>query len=298
MHWKKLGLVFSPKGDLWWRQSYADCPTPEMVDSETIRIYYGTRCKKNISRIGCVDVSAKDPTKIVRDHEKIILNKGINGCFDDAGVHPSSILNLGELKLLYYFGFENCVKVPYRILSGACFSRKFPIFKRVRKYPFLDRSDGGLYVRSTPFLMLEGYKIRLWYISGGKWISDGKLKPTYTVYHNYFNELYRKPIKCLKLDKPDEFGIARPWIMKKKHLYMMVYSIRTVSKGYRLGYAESRDGIKWIRRDGKLNLDVSKKGWDSEMMCFPSVIKCKYGTYLFYNGNDYGKEGFGCAELL
>ena len=77
----------------------------------------------------------------------------------------------------------------------------------------------------------------------------------------------------------------------------MFFCSSTKTKGYRLAYAESTNGINWTRDDNKLNLDVSSTGWDSQMMGYPGYIKTIHGTYLFYNGNDYGKEGFGVAVL-
>jgi hypothetical protein len=40
----------------------------------------------------------------------------------------------------------------------------------------------------------------------------------------------------------------------------------------------------------------SHEGWDSQMLCFPYVIETRSGRYLFYNGNDYGRTGFGVAR--
>jgi hypothetical protein len=77
----------------------------------------------------------------------------------------------------------------------------------------------------------------------------------------------------------------------------MFYSIRTRSKGYRIGYAESADGLKWERKDREVGIDVSESGWDSEMIAYSSVQKYKDKVYMFYNGNNLGETGFGYAEL-
>ena len=37
--------------------------------------------------------------------------------------------------------------------------------------------------------------------------------------------------------------------------------------------------------------------WDSEMICYPYVFEHKDDLYMLYNGNDYGKTGFGLAVL-
>lgn len=78
----------------------------------------------------------------------------------------------------------------------------------------------------------------------------------------------------------------------------MFYSVRYVDKLYRLGYAESKDGVNWIRKDNEIGIDVSADGWDSEMICYPAVVKTNNKTFLFYNGNNNGASGFGYAELI
>ena len=46
-----------------------------------------------------------------------------------------------------------------------------------------------------------------------------------------------------------------------------------------------------------VSLLKDKTGWDSEMICYPCVVKTKEKYYMFYNGNSHGKTGFGYAEL-
>ena len=80
---------------------------------------------------------------------------------------------------------------------------------------------------------------------------------------------------------------------------MMWYSFRAQPgiPTYRIGYAESLDGIKWTRLDHLAGIDVSKEGWDSEMICYPRVFNHQDTLYMLYNGNGYGESGFGLAVL-
>ena len=64
-----------------------------------------------------------------------------------------------------------------------------------------------------------------------------------------------------------------------------------------MGYAESQDGITWVRKDELVGIDISKNGWDSEMIEYPNVITYSGKQYMFYNGNDYGATGIGLAVL-
>jgi hypothetical protein len=66
---------------------------------------------------------------------------------------------------------------------------------------------------------------------------------------------------------------------------------------YRIGYAESADGLQWERRDGEAGLDVSASGWDSEMVGYPCVFDHRGRRYMLYNGNGFGETGIGLAIL-
>ncbi len=84
----------------------------------------------------------------------------------------------------------------------------------------------------------------------------------------------------------------------------MWYSVRNGSdyrknteKSYRIGYAESVDGIKWIRKDKDVGIDVSEEGWDIEMLAYPNVYRHKNKLFMLYNGNGFGQSGFGYAVL-
>ena len=75
--------------------------------------------------------------------------------------------------------------------------------------------------------------------------------------------------------------------------YRMWFSAR--GDRYRLGYAESSDGITWTRDDSAVDLDVSSAGWDSEMMAYPFVLEHAGRLVMLYNGNGYGRSGVGYA---
>jgi len=67
--------------------------------------------------------------------------------------------------------------------------------------------------------------------------------------------------------------------------------------GYKMGYAESKDGFKFQRMDEKAGIEFSSTGWDSEMICYPNVFKHNGEIYMLYCGNGYGRTGFGYAIL-
>jgi hypothetical protein len=73
----------------------------------------------------------------------------------------------------------------------------------------------------------------------------------------------------------------------------MWYSHR--GQSYRVGYAESANGIEWERKDTHSGIDVSESGWDSEMIAYPYVFEHEGTHYMLYNGDGYGRTGIGLA---
>ena len=55
---------------------------------------------------------------------------------------------------------------------------------------------------------------------------------------------------------------------------------------------------EWQRDDGQAGIDVSPGAWDGDMMCYPHVFECDGSIFLLYNGNEFGKFGFGIAKLI
>ena len=77
----------------------------------------------------------------------------------------------------------------------------------------------------------------------------------------------------------------------------MWYSIRSRSRPYRIGYAESADGLVGIGKIIEPGSSLSEMGWDSEMVAYPAVIDVNGQRLMFYNGNRHGATGFGVAVL-
>ena len=304
MKWKKKGLIYAPTGDLPWAKSHAMIPTPDLISHQIIRLYI-TCCDENgIGRVGYIEVDADNPSKIIKIAEKPVLDIGVPGTFDENGVLQCSILNMPNgQKYLYYVGFELGTKIRYRLLSGLAISTDGGnTFTRVKKTPVLERSDKELYFRGGPFIILDNNIFKLWYVAGSEWAAiEGKEMPIYDIRYQESKDGIHwddQGTVCIKIGHDDEHGFGRPYVIKDEDKYRMFYSVRRRSfAAYRMGYGESPDGIHWVRKDHELGLDVSASGWDSDAIMYAAVIDAGGETYLFYNGNDFGKEGFGYAVL-
>ncbi len=297
-----MGLIYAPDGSRPWAKSHAMFPTPLDMGDDRLRIYVAFVDENMVGRICYVDVDARDPARILEVSEEPVLDVGEPGAFDDNGVNPFSVVRAGDEVRLYYIGYQLGVNIRYLLFSGLAISLDGGTsFKRHARVPVLDRSDSELLLRSAPHVAAGGPPWRMWYVAGDRHISaGGTTRPTYNVRYIESEDGLRWPTEgavAIDLQNDDEYGLARPFVTAWNGLYRMFYSVRSHERGYRMGYAVSTDGRTWVRRDEEAGIDISPRGWDSEMIYGASVVRNEHGIFMFYNGNDYGRTGFGYAIL-
>ncbi|HXG82931.1 MAG TPA: hypothetical protein VNI84_02795 [Pyrinomonadaceae bacterium] len=301
MKWRKQGLIYAPQGDLWWAKSYATIPTVDVLDDRILRIYFASLDENRFGRIGYVDLDAENPSRILYESPEPILDLGEPGAFDDSGVNPSCVIKVGDEKYLYYIGWQRCERVPYMLFAGLATSIGDDRFVRRLQVPVLDRTDAEPFTRSATSIIFENGIFKNWYVSAFDWIVVDSVKyPTYVIKYATSADgivWQSRDETCINFKDDDEFGFGRPWVVRDADKYSMWYSIRSKSAPYKIGYAESSDGINWIRKDDEAGIKRSDTGWDSEMICYPCVADAGGKRYMFYNGNRHGSTGFGFATL-
>ena len=302
--WKKRGLIYCPDGSVEWQKQFAMLPTPWLISDDRLRVFVGFCDDKNVGKIGYVDVNPNNPKDVIEISKKPILDIGDDGAFDDNGVVPISIIEHENKVYLYYIGFQQGVKVPYYMFCGLAISEDGGLtFQRYSKSPILDRIDDEIYARCGVNVIKHNGVFRMWYIGSYKngWVeSQGKLRPLYIMKTCESTDgiHWTNPVQCLEYNNSDEHGFGRPYVWYEDGMFKMYYSIRTYSRGYYIGYAESQDGLQWIRMDEQAGLDLSTEGWDCQNLSYPYLFRRKDKMYMFYNGNGCGKSGFGYAEFI
>ncbi|GAB6080267.1 glycosylase [Hydrogenophilus hirschii] len=280
-------------------------PTPIRLNDSVIRVFITCCDDQGIGRPGYVDVLANDPTHVIAVADEPLLDIGAPGTFDENGVLLCSIVDLGgDNWYMYYVGFELGQKIRYRLLTGLAISHdRGQTFLRASRTPILERSDSELYFRGGPYCVKEHDRYRLWYVAGSQWLDvDGKSMPVYDIRYAESADGIHWPAQGtvqISITEPDEHGFGRPCVIPKPSGgYRMFYSVRRKSyRAYRLGYAESPDGYVWQRMDDRLNLDVTPDSFDSDAIMYAAPIQIDDRLYVFYNGNDFGRNGFAVAVL-
>ncbi|OOE39543.1 hypothetical protein BZG06_15700 [Salinivibrio kushneri] len=297
--WRKLGRIFCPSGETEWMKTHAAVPIAEHVEGDIFRIYFSSRDLDNRSFTGCLLLDIKKPNKIISLSSNPVLKPGWIGEFDDSGAMATWLCSYKGKKYLYYIGWNLGVTVPFRNSIGLAIDDNKGKFCRFARGPVLDRTPREPHFTASCCVIPGDDKWRMWYLSCTEWlIIDGKVEHRYHIKYAESKDGLswdRRGHVAIDFASSTELAISRPSVIWDDGKWKMWYSYRGDS--YRIGYAESQDGISWTRIDSHCGIDVSTSGWDSEMIEYPFVFDHGGKKYMLYNGNGYGRTGFGLAVL-
>ncbi|MCU0647908.1 MAG: hypothetical protein MUF00_07925 [Gemmatimonadaceae bacterium] len=305
--WTRRGLVYSPSGRHGFDQSHCHKPTPVLVAPDTIRVYFGVRDARNVTRTTYVDVDAADPTHVRYVHDAPVLDVGTIGAFDDSGANVSAVCRDGDRLYMYFIGWNPSTTVHTRNAIGVAVSTdNGHTFTRCYTGAVLDRTRDEPFYTGAVDVRKDGALWRMWYTSGTEWrLVDGKPEICYHIkYATSSNgvDWQRDNVSCIPPRTAVE-ATARPSVLHLGGRYHMWYSRRDIvsfrtdaTRGYRGGYAVSDDGVTWDRQDDAFGIEPSPNGWDSETIAYPYVLPVGDRLLMFYNGNGFGRTGFGVAE--
>lgn len=304
MKFRKLGRIFVADKHSDWLYSHAMIPIASHLGDDRFRIFFSSRDKENRGHGGFVEIDLKNPTQVLRVSEKPVLVPGELGCFDDSGALPNAIVAVAGVKLLYYTGINLGVTVKIRNSIGlAKWNETSESFEKLFTGPVIDRTKDQPHFVATPEVIYENGLYKAWFTSCVRW------EKTASEAKHFYNIEYAESLDGITwnrtgkraIDFRDEFEYAQgvPRVVKDPDCYRMWFCSRATKDvpKYRMSYAESQDGHTWVRQDQKSGINVAVSGWDSEMICYPFIFDHKGQRYILYNGNDYGRTGFGLAIL-
>jgi len=317
MNWIKKGKIFDPTTH---NLSGFDCndfaQSPQTVVFEDfVRIYFSTRKSdgngKFLSHIAFIDYD-KEFKQIINYARKQVIPLGALGTFDEHGIFPINLLKEKDRILAYTCGWSRRVSVSVDTSTGLAMSTDGGLtFQKIGAGPVLTSSLREPMLVGDSFVQHYNNQYHMWYIFGKGWFNPTDDNQPARVYKIAYatsadGESWKKNegIQIIE-DVIDENECqALPTVLKINDTYHMYFCFRHATdfrknsdRGYRLGYAYSKDLIHWTRDDANKGIDLSLDGWDSQMMCYPHIFEAFGKVYLLYNGNAFGKHGFGLAEL-
>jgi hypothetical protein len=276
MMWLRKGLIYGPSGDSWWAQGWALQPTPLLRADGTIRVFVGFRTREGVSRVGYVDIDAENPSSILAVSPEPVLDIGVPGAFDENGVVPCAVVKRDGKLFLYYAGFQLGHKVKFVAYGGLAISEDGGAsFHRYSQVPISDRTDDALYFRVIHSMMNDNGVWRAWYGAGSAYTLAGQRQlPNYNIRVAVAVDgirLCQESTVCVDVSG-EEYRVGRPYVIKYQGLYRMFFCAGSVAESYRLAYAESSDGLTWVRKDDALGFKGPVLSWESEMQAYPSLV--------------------------
>lgn len=315
MKWRKIGQIFDPTEHALPNGCIAFAQSPQtLLLEDRVRVYFSTRERdslgKFLSHVAYVDFS-RDMSRLLGVSAHTVMPLGGLGCFDEHGIFPINPLRDGDRVLAYTTGWNRKVSVSADASIGLAISHDDgETFQRFGTGPLLTASLKEPFLVADAFVQRYGGVYHMWYIYGTKWQKFAETDPpdrVYKIAHAVSADgiSWQRDGRTIISDRlnADECQ-ALPTVICLNGVYHMwfcyrqAYGFRTdSSRGYRIGYAYSTDLENWTRDDSRAGIDVSPEGWDAHMQCYPHVFECDGKVYLLYNGNEFGRHGFGLAVL-
>ena len=315
MKWKKLGKIFDPTEHVLPNNCFGFAQSPQALVFDTfVRVYFSTRAMdvsgKYLSHVVFVDFDKKFK-KINKVANETVIPLGGLGCFDEHGIFPFNVMRNGGRIFAYTTGWNRRVSVSTDAAVGLAISDDDGLtFQKMGSGPVLSASLHEPFLVGDAFVRRFAGEYHMWYIYGTKWVTHIKDQPPDRVY----KIAYAKSADGIEWHKQGRMIVdnklnvdecqALPTVIQIGNRYHMFFCYRQASdfrhnkdRSYRIGYAFSDDLSNWVRCDEAAGIDVSADGWDSDMQCYPHIFAVDDEIYLLYNGNEFGRFGFGLAKL-
>lgn len=318
MRWIKRGKIFDPTQHKLPSGCVEFAKSPQtLLFDDFVRIYFSTVVVdptngKYLSQVAFVDMQ-KNLCDIIRVSDSIVMPLGALGSFDEHGIFPINVVRDKNRIIAYTTGWSRRVSVSVETAIGLAISHDCgQTFHRMGDGPVLATS------LNEPCLVCDGFvKViddiyHMWYIFGTGWTRyapNAAPDRTYKIGHatsmdgiHWEKDEGRNIISDVLGAEESQALPTVICIDGRYHMffcYRESFDFRTAKgRGYRIGHAWSDDLVSWIRDDNNPKLAGTPGEWDSDMQCYPHVFECEGKVFLLYNGNEFGRYGFGVAELV
>jgi hypothetical protein len=300
--WQKLGLLYCPSGNSRHAKllSHAANPLPVFIEGDVYRVFFSGRDANNRSSVGAVDIDIVQ-RKVITEHRHPFFVHGPEGSFYADGVSIGNCYEVNGVQYMLFMGWQTSKDSHWRGDIGRLIVKSNLTLALDSEEPFMSANAIDPISLSYPWVMKNesgGYS--MWYPSTRTWdAGNGEMLAVI----NFASSADGHNWERKGLSVPYELGRAQAFsrpnvFIDVKGGYEMWFSYRGGSgETYRIGYAKKKFGKNWELALEDAGIDVSFDGWDSEMIEYPFVFDHNGKRYMLYNGNAYGKTGFGLSIL-
>lgn len=301
--WKKLGLIYCPSdtGQSDKLLSHAANPLAVLIEGDVFRVFFSSRDARNRSSVGAVDIDLVT-LQIVREYSRPFFQHGCEGSFYADGVSVGNCYEVNGVRYMLFMGWQNSKSAHWRGDIGRLIVRPDLTLELDSEVPLMGLDITDPISLSYPWVRMNpSGTYEMWYGSTLSWDS-GNGEMLHVINYAYSSDGHHWSRQGLAV--PYEIGKAqafsRPTVARNdKGGDEMWFSYRSgTGDKYRIGHAARKPGKEWELSLNDAVLDVCSSGWDSEMIEYPFVFDHRGVRYMLYNGNGYGKTGFGLASMV
>lgn len=302
MKWQKLGLLYCPAGTGRHPKllSHAANPLPVLIDGDVYRIFFSGRDVDNRSSVGAVDVDVVK-RKVIQEHNQPFFENGPVGSFFADGVSIGNCYEVDGKRYMLFMGWQAPQGEHWRGNLGRLIVKPDLTLELDGDMPFMDLSEVDPISLSYPWVLEnDGGGFSMWYGSTTAWdAGNGEMLHVINFASSVDGHYWTREGLAVPYELGTAQAFSKPTVAFDSHgEYEMWFSYRSgTGEKYRIGHAVSKSGKAWKLALKEVGIDVSADGWDSEMIEYPFVFDHKCQRYMLYNGNGYGKTGFGLAVL-
>lgn len=309
--WVKKGRVLEPGVAGEKSTDRLSAPCVVRLKNGRLRLYFWT-VGKGKHYIFAAEADPEAPTRwrLVRDEPLLAPDPGSKVL--DGGPSFPWVLPRTDGPWLMYFCAWGSWAPPGELSNRTCLATSDDegLTWKVAQAPLLPLGpkgsfDGGL-TGSACVLRPAAKDYRMWYTAGERYekiegVNRGIVHIGYATSPDGVSwKRHPEPLLSPRLDKvkPYEAVVSKPSVVVLDGVYHMWLSVFSMEKkGYRLGYARSRDGIRWERALDQEILPLAPDGFDSANQSYPQVIEVGDELWMFYAGNQFGATGIGLATM-
>lgn len=293
-------MLFCPAGEDRHPKllTHAANPLPVHLKGDVYRVFFSGRDALNRSSVGAVDIDLV-ARQVLHEHYAPVFEHGPEGSFYADGVSIGNCYKTSSGRFMLFMGWCNPSGAHwYGEIGRLRMDEDLALALEGTGRAFMPRDAKDPISLSYPWVTGNASSgFRMWYGSTQTWDGgNGEMIHIIRQASSKDGERWRKHGPAV----PHQVGLAqafsRPAVISDADEHRMWFSYRSGSgQTYRIGYAVSADGVDWRLALDDAGIDVSPEGWDSEMVEYPFVFDHGGRRYMLYNGNGYGKTGFGLA---
>jgi hypothetical protein len=297
MNWIKQGKLFNFKRINKDLLTHASNPLAIHLKDNTFRIFFSSRNKDNKSSIAFVDIDILTK-EVKKESTHTVFKYSDNESYYSHGISLGNSYTVGKDSYILFMGWQIKNNEHWRGKIGRLLIKENQVLTLNNQSAFISYDKEDRISLSYPWVIFDEGIYKMWYGSTYNWSSlNGEMIHVIKYATSLDGTSWIKHGLAIPYEIGKAQAFSRPSVIKNKKGYHMWFSYRGDNRvKYRIGYAHSFDGVNW-RRNNHFGIDVSSNGWDSEMTCYPFVFQHNQNTYMLYNGNSYGKTGFGLAIL-